>query len=62
MTEFTMDDAVRTIILAAGLGIAFHGIIKESDQTKTNPVQKEFTKEYVQKQDSIINYQTQNQR
>lgn len=62
MTEFTIDDGVRVIMLAAGLYIAINGIVKESNQTKTNPGQKEITKEYVQKQDSIINYQTQNQR
>ena len=62
MNEFTIDDAVRAILLTAGLVIAFNGIIKESNKTKANPVQKEFSKEYVQRQDSIINYQTQNQR
>ena len=62
MTEFTMDDAVRAVIVAAGLGIAVNGIIKESNQPKNNSGQKEITKEYVQKQYSIINYQTQNQR
>ena len=62
MTEFTIDDGVRAIILAVGLGIAINGITKESCQTKTETGQKEITKEYVQKQDSIINYQTQKQR
>ena len=56
-----MDDAVHALILGAGLAIAITGMKQDIDQKKQNNT-TEIKAQYVQKQDSIINYQTQNQR
>ena len=60
MTEFTMDDAVYTVIFGAAFIIAVVGMKQNIDQQKLERDQNKNTTEiktqYIQKQDSIISY------